>query len=82
MRLVFRTGKSTLDIIKQLGIYCEEDDQSAIVTDSIHFHYQIESLLNSGFKFAIIDPDGKQFIIAKGKEEEEDELESDEREAG
>ena len=72
MRLVFSTGKSTLDILKQLSGYCDEDSISTLVTDAIHFMYQIETLVNSGFKFAIIDPDGTQFIIAKGKESDEE----------
>lgn len=75
MRLVFTTGKETLDILKELQKNCGEGSQSAIVTDSIHFLYQVETLMNAGFKFAMIDPSGKQYLI--GKEREEDELEQD-----
>jgi hypothetical protein len=67
MRLSFSTGKDTLDIIRALQRFCEEDSQSTVVTDSIYFLYQIEVLLKSGFKFALIDPEGQQFIIGKGE---------------
>jgi len=81
MRLVFTADKETLDVIKALKGFCDEDSESVVVTDSIHFLYQVEVLLSAGFKFALIDPDGKQFLIGKG-EAAEDESEQDERETG
>lgn len=74
MRVVFTTGKDTLDILNELQKNCDEGSQSAIVTDSIHFLYQVETLMDAGFRFAMIDPSGKQYFI--GKEREEDESES------
>lgn len=80
MRLVFTADKETLDIIGALQEFCDEDSKATIVTDSIHFLYQVEVLLKAGFKLAIIDPKGKQFLIGKG--EVCDESEQDEGESG
>lgn len=81
MRLVFSSDKETLDVIQALQDFCEEDSQSTIVTDAIHFLYQVEVLLSAGFKFALIDPEGNQFLIGKG-EIKEDESQQDKGESG
>jgi len=81
MRLTFSTDKDTLDVIKHLQEFCGEESRAVVVKDSIHFLYQIEVLLESGFKFAIIDEDNNHHYITKKRLGEKDEPESDEGEA-
>ena len=44
----------------------------SVVVDSIHFLFQMETLMDSGYKLAIVDPSGNQHYISKRGTEEED----------
>ena len=78
MRFVFSAGKDTFNAIKEIQDgHKDADSMGSVVVDSIHFLFQMETLMDSGYKIAIVDPDGKQHYISKRGEEEEEEEKDD-----
>jgi hypothetical protein len=66
MRLFFNAGKDTLNALKAIqSNYKEPESMGTIVVDSIAFLFQMETLMDAGYKLAIVDPEGKQHIISK-----------------
>lgn len=74
MRFVFNSDKETLDALKDIQENYKDSQESlgGIVNDAIHFLFQMETLMKTGYKLAIIDPQGQQHIISKRINEEEE----------
>lgn len=78
MRFKFTGDKKLLNQIKYLKKYVSPGQKitmSEVVIDSIQLFYQLNVLMDQGYKIAIIDKNGKKHFIRKkrGKKDEDDE---------
>lgn len=69
MRFYFTADKILLSQLYSLQCAQQEDDvkKSEIVVEAVQMLYQINLLLESGYKLALIDPKGKKTYIKKNK---------------
>ena len=76
MRFKFTADKILLDQLVALQETQHDEGEkvskSDVVVDAVQMLFQIDTLLAEGYKFAIIDPKGKQHILRRGKEEDDE----------
>lgn len=79
MRFKFTADRILLDQLQALQEVQHNEGEavskSDVVVDAVQMLFQIDTLLGEGYQFAIIDPDGKQHILRRGKQEDDDESE-------
>lgn len=73
MRFKFTADRILLDQLEALQEIQHSDGEvvskSDVVVNAVQMLFQIDTLLAEGYKFAIIDPKGKQHILRKGRED-------------
>ncbi len=75
MRLFMTATKQFIKELKELQTTHQEAGKTVslkeIVEEAVFFFWQVNSLLNKGYKMVLIDPDGKKHNITKRKNNDE-----------
>ena len=76
MRFSLTADKELLAQLQALQITQSGDGErvslSEVIVAAVGMLYQLDTMMEEGYSFAIIDPDGTSHILRKGKEDDDE----------